>query len=77
MKNSSHVAMKFQFIKNTYTLWLNKYKSLADINPDFMKTPFIIKEMSYNLGNECTLKLSSANFTYYGINSVLFRACLL
>ena len=42
-----------------------------------MKTPFIIKEMPYNLGNECALKLSSANFTYYGINSVLFRACLL
>ena len=33
--------------------------------------------MPYNLRNGCALKLSSANFTYYGINSVLFRVCLL
>ena len=38
------------------------YKSLADINPDFMK-PY--------------LKLPSANSTYCGINSVLFRVCLM
>ena len=53
------------------------YKSLADINPDFMKPYLIIKEMPYNLRNGCTLKLLSANSTYYGINSVLFRACLM
>ena len=46
--------------------------SLADINPDF-----IIKQMPYNLRNGCALKLPSANSTYYGINSVLFRACLM
>ena len=53
------------------------YKSLADINPDFMKPYFKIKEMSYNLRNGYALKLPSTNSTYYGINSVLFRACLL
>ena len=53
------------------------YKRLADINPDFVKTHFIITEMSYNLRNECALKLPSANSTYYGINSVLYRARLL
>ena len=53
------------------------YKSLADINPDFMKQYFIIKEMPYNLRNGCALKLPSANSTYYGINSVLFRECLM
>ena len=53
------------------------YKSLADINPDFMKPYFKIKEMPYNLRNGYALKLPSANSTYYGINSVLFRACLL
>ena len=53
------------------------YKSLADINPDFMKPYFIIKEMPYNLRNGCALKLPSANSTYYGINSVLFRAYLM
>ena len=31
-------------------------KSLADINPDFMKPYFIIKEMPYNLRNGCALK---------------------
>ena len=52
------------------------YKSLADINPDFMKPYFIIKEMPYNLRNGCALKLPSANSTYHGINSVIL-ACLL
>ena len=33
------------------------FKSLADINPDFMKPYLIIKEMPYNLRNECALKL--------------------
>ena len=46
------------------------YKSLADINPDFMKPYFIIKEMPYNLRNGCALKLPSVNSTYYGTNSV-------
>ena len=53
------------------------YKSLADINPDFMKPYFKIKEMPYNLRNGYALKLPSTNSTYYGINSVLLRACLL
>ena len=53
------------------------YKSLADINPDFMKPYFKIKEMPYNLRNGYALKLPSTNSTYYGIHSVLFRACLL
>ena len=33
--------------------------------------------MPYNLRNGCTLQLPSANSTYYGIHSVLFRALLL
>ena len=33
--------------------------------------------MPYNLRNGCALKLPSANSTYYGINSVLFKACLM
>ena len=53
------------------------YKSLADINPDFMKPYFKIKEMPYNLRNEYALKLPSTNSMYYGMNSVLFGACLL
>ena len=53
------------------------YKSLTDINPDFMKPYFKIKEIAYNLRNGYALKLPSTNSAYYGINSVLFRACLL
>ena len=53
------------------------YKYLADINPDFMKPYFKIKEMPYDLKNGNALKLLSANSKYYRINSVLFRTCLL
>ena len=42
-----------------------------------MKPYFKIKEMPYNLRNGYALKLPSTNSTYYGINSVLLRACLL
>ena len=52
------------------------YISLADIKPDFMKSYFVVKEMPYNLRSGYALKLPSANSTCYGINSVLFRACL-
>ena len=53
------------------------YKSLADINPDFMKPYFKIKQMPYNLRNGYSLKVPSTNCTYYGIYSVRFRVCLL
>ena len=36
-------------------------KTLADINPNFMKPYFIIKEMPYDLRNGYILKLPSAN----------------
>ena len=42
------------------------------MNPYFVK-----KEMPYNLRYGCALQLASLNSTYYGINSVLFKACLL
>ena len=63
--------------KHLRALATESYKSLADINPDFMKPYFKIKEMPYNLRNGYALKLPSTNSTYYGIDSVLFRACLL
>ena len=53
------------------------YKTLVDINTDFMKPYFIINEIPYNLRNGCALKIPSANSAYYGINSVFLRACLL
>ena len=52
-------------------------KSFADFNPDFMKPYFTITKMLYNLRHGFTLKLPSVIFRYSGINSVLFRSCLL
>ena len=52
-------------------------RSLVDINPDFMKLHFIIKEMPYSPRIGCALKLPSASSTYYEVNSVLIRTCLL
>ena len=63
--------------KHLRALATDIYKSLADINPDFMKPYFKIKEMPYNLRNGYALKLPSTNSTYYGINSIRFRTCLL
>ena len=52
------------------------FKSLADINPDFMKSYFTIKEIAYCLQNGNFLKIPPAHSTRYEANSVLFRACL-
>ena len=52
------------------------FKSSANINPDFMKSYFTIKEMPYCLRNGNFLKIPSTRFKRYGTNSVLFRACL-
>ena len=52
------------------------FKSLADINPDFMKPYFTIKEIPYCLRNGNILKIPSARSTCYETNSILFRACL-
>ena len=52
------------------------YKSLTDVNPDFMKNYFSIKEIPYRLRNDSVLKIPSKRSTYYGINSIHFRTCL-
>ena len=51
--------------KQLRTLATEIYKSLTDVNPDFMKNYFPIEE------------IPSARSTYYGINSIHFRACVL
>ena len=52
------------------------FKSSADLNPDFMKSYFTIKEIPYRLRTGYFLKIPSARSTCYGTNSVLFRARL-
>ena len=53
------------------------YKSLTDVNPDFMKNYFSILEIPYTLRNGSVLKTPSTRSSYYGTNSIHFRACLL
>ena len=51
MTNCFYAAMQWQFIKSSgvYLLATDVLKSLADINPDFMKSYFTIKEIPYCL----------------------------
>ena len=52
-------------------------KSLNNLNPEFMWSYFVFKSITYNIRKDPLLRLSAAKSTSYGINSVLFRACLL
>ena len=51
------------------------YKSSTDLSSEFIKPFFTVKELPYNLRNGHILNLPSARTTYYGTNSILFRAC--
>ena len=63
--------------KQLRTLATEIYKSLTDVNPDFMKSYFPIKEIPYSLRNGSVLKIPPTRSTYYGTNSIHFRTCLL
>ena len=63
--------------KQFCTLATEIYKSLTDVNPDFMKNYFAIKEIPYSLRNGSVLKIPSTCSTYYGTNLIHFRAYLL
>ena len=52
------------------------FKSLADINPDFIKSYFTIKEIPYCLRIGNFLKIPSTRSKCYGTNSIVLRACL-
>ena len=51
------------------------YKSLTDLSHEFIKPFFAVKELLYNLCNGHILNLPLTRITYYGTNSILFRAC--
>ena len=53
------------------------FKSLNNINPKFMWSYFVFKNIPYNIRKGHLLRLPAAKSTSYGINSVFFRACLL
>ena len=52
------------------------FKSLAEINPDFMKSYFTIKKYPGASEMEILLKTPSALSARHKTNSILFRACL-
>ena len=59
------------------TLICEIFKSLSNLNPEFMWSYFVFKNITYNIRNGPLLRLPSAKSTSCSINSVLFRACLL
>ena len=63
--------------RQLHALICEVFKSLNNLNPEFMWSYFVFKNITYNIRNGPLLRLPSAKSTSYGINSVLFRACLL
>ena len=63
--------------KHLHALICEVFKSLNNLNPEFMWSYFTFKYITYNVRNGPLLKLPNAKSTYYGINSVYFRAYLL
>ena len=59
------------------TLICEVFKSLYNLSPEFMWSCFAFKDIMYNIRKGPLLRLPAAKSTSYGINSVLFRACLL
>ena len=53
------------------------FKSLNNLPPEFMWSYFVFKNVTYNIRKGPLLRLPAARSTSYGINSVIFRACLL
>ena len=61
--------------KQLHQLTTEIYKILTDLSPEFIKPFFTAQELPYSLRNEHILNLPLARTTYYGTNSILFRAC--
>ena len=60
-----------------FALMCEVFISLDSLNPDFMWSYFVFKNITYNIRKGPLLRLAAAKSTSYRINSVLFRACLL
>ena len=70
------IIIKFRFLKVTCFI-CEVFKSWNNLNPEFMWSYFVFKNVTYNIRKGPLLRLpAAAKSTSYGINSVLFRACL-
>ena len=63
--------------KHLKHLAIEVYKSLTNLNPEFMWPFFKNKSIPYNLRNGNICILPPARWSHYGINSVQFRGSLL
>ena len=63
--------------KHLHELLAEVFPSLKNSNPEFRRSYFTFKNITCNIRNIPLLKLPNAKSTYYGINSVHFRACFL
>ena len=74
LRNNNEVSIHQSHLR---ALICEVFKSLNNLNPEFMWSYFVFKNITYNIRKGPLLRLPAAKSTSYGINSVLFRACLL
>ena len=72
MLHSNEVSVNQKQLRQLTT---DIYKSLTNLRLEFIKPFFTVKELPFNLRNGHILNLPSPQTTYYGTNSILFRAC--
>ena len=53
------------------------FSPLDNMNPEFMWSYFALKHVTISFRSRPMLKLAKTNSTGIGINSVIFRACVL
>ena len=63
--------------KHLRVLMTEIYKSISQLNPEFMWSCFTHKDMPYNLRKGLFLGLRKAHSFYYGKNAVHFRGSLI
>ena len=73
LRNNNEVSIHQSHLR---ALICEVFKSLNNLNPEFMWSYFVFKNITYNIRKGPLLRLPAAASTSYGINSVLFRACL-
>ena len=62
---------------NQMILMTDIYKSILQLNPEFMWSSFTHKGMPYDLRKGPTLGLPKTHSVYYGTNAVHFRGSLI
>ena len=64
-------------VRNLWYLQIEIYKSLHQLNPEFMRDMFVTKQSRYSLRSGNNLILPSTKTVRHGLNSIIFRGSLL